>query len=138
MRAKQTAAFLVSTWDDHLRMFPFEQPSPSAESEHRAYFFDAGIIIRGLLAVWRESGDDSLLDVARAAAYGMIAEFPGGERLSSDPDSAGEGSRAPNRRSGRGRLGVISSKRRWRGGMWRRSLATARCARGILRWSNMP
>lgn len=75
--AKQTAAFLVSTWDDHLRVFPFEWPSPSAECEHRAYFFDTGIVIRGLLAVWRESGDDSLLDVARAAAYGMIQSFRG-------------------------------------------------------------
>src|SRR5580658_5578381 len=44
--AKKTAAFLVSTWDDHLRAFPFEWPSPSAECEHRAYFFDTGIVIR--------------------------------------------------------------------------------------------
>ncbi len=73
--AKKTAAFLVSTWDDDLRVFPFEWPSPSAECEHRAYFFDTGIIIRGLLAVWRESGDGRLLDVARAAAHGMIRNF---------------------------------------------------------------
>lgn len=73
--AKRTAAFLVSTWDEELRMFPFEWPSPSAECEHRAYFFDTGIIIRGLLAVWRETGDGRLLEVARGASHGMIAGF---------------------------------------------------------------
>ncbi len=67
--AKRTAAFLLSTWNEELRVFPFEWPSD------QAYFFDTGIIIRGLLAVWRETGDERLLQVARAASHGMIAGF---------------------------------------------------------------
>lgn len=75
-RARKTANFLVSVaWNEDLGTFPFEYPSPSAESEYRAYFFDCGIIIRGLLAVWRQTGEERLLDVALAAARSMIADF---------------------------------------------------------------
>jgi hypothetical protein len=78
-RARKTANFLINiAWNKELRIFPFEHPSPTAESEHRAYFFDCGIIIRGLLAVWRHTGDEKLLDVARAAAQSMIADFRAG------------------------------------------------------------
>lgn len=73
--AKNTAAFLLGTWDRNLRMFPFEWPSPSPQCEHRAYFFDTGIIIRGLLAVWRETADDRWLEAARSAAHGMMENF---------------------------------------------------------------
>lgn len=73
--ARRTARFLVNAWDRESDAFPFEYPSPSAESEHLAYFFDSGIIIRGLLAVWRETADGELLELARAAAHGMIREF---------------------------------------------------------------
>jgi hypothetical protein len=75
-RARKTANFLINVaWNEELQMFPFEYPSPSGDSEHRAYFFDSGIIIRGLLAVWRPTGDEKLLDVARAAARSMITDF---------------------------------------------------------------
>jgi len=78
-RARKTANFLIHVaWNEELRTFPFEHPSPSAESEHRAYFFDCGIIIRGLLAVWRQTGEEKLLDVARAAAQNMITDFRAG------------------------------------------------------------
>lgn len=72
-RAKKTAGFLVDVWDAQLRVFPFEYPS------HLSYFFDCGIIIRGLLAVWRQTRDEQFLDVARAAAHSMIADFRAGE-----------------------------------------------------------
>jgi hypothetical protein len=76
--ARRTAGFLTDqAWDEALRIFPYEHPSPTAESRHLAYFFDCGIIIRGLLAVWRETHDDRLLDVAVRASYGMSA-FRGG------------------------------------------------------------
>jgi hypothetical protein len=72
--AHRAADFLVSqAWDESLQLFPYEYPSPSAESKHRAYFFDSGIIIRGLIAVWEETRVDRLLDVAAAAARGMSA-----------------------------------------------------------------
>jgi hypothetical protein len=74
-RARKTACFLSRAWDERLRTFPFEHPSPSAESAHQAWFFDCGIVVRGLLAVWRETGDAQLLEIASAAAHGMIANF---------------------------------------------------------------
>jgi hypothetical protein len=72
-RAKKTARFLLDAWDKELRTFPFELPS------HLSYFFDCGIIIRGLLAVWRETRDEQLLELSRAAAHGMIADFHAGK-----------------------------------------------------------
>jgi hypothetical protein len=71
-RARKTARFLTSAWDRELRTFPFEIPS------RLAYFFDCGIIIRGLLAVWRETREEQLLEIARTAAHGMIADFRAG------------------------------------------------------------
>jgi hypothetical protein len=70
--ARRTARFLVNAWDEQLRTFPFEHPP------RYSYFFDCGIIIRGLLAVWRETGDEQLLDISRAAAHAMIADFHSG------------------------------------------------------------
>lgn len=78
-RAIQTAGFLIfHAWDPELGVFPYEYPSPSPVSRHRAYFFDSGIIVRGLLAVWRHSRQPELLDCATRAAHGMIADFRDG------------------------------------------------------------
>jgi hypothetical protein len=74
-RARKTAAFLVAAWNERLQTFPFEHPSPSPESEHLAYFFDCGIIVRGLLSLWRETRDERLLEIAIAASHGMLADF---------------------------------------------------------------
>jgi len=70
--ARQTARFLVHAWDQQLQAFPFEHPS------HLAYFFDSGIVIRGLLAVWRETQDEQLLKISSAAAHAMVADFHSG------------------------------------------------------------
>ncbi len=79
-RARLTADFLVNcAWDAELRTFPFEHPSPSPESGYHAYFFDCGIIIRGLIAVWRCTQDDRLLDIAVAASDAMITDFHSGD-----------------------------------------------------------
>ena len=78
-RARLTAKFLCEhAWDGGLGTFPFEHPSPSEESAHRSYFFDCGIIIRGLLAVWRVTREQQLLDLSMAAAYGMLRDFHAG------------------------------------------------------------
>ena len=75
-RAKQAAAFLAhSAWDCEVALFPFEHPSPSTASPHRAYFFDTGIIARGLLAVWRLTGEKQLLDLSIAAVRSMRSVF---------------------------------------------------------------
>ena len=79
-RARQTANFLIEqAWDKQLRTFPFEHPSPAPESEHHAWFFDSGIIVRGLLAVWRKTRDERLLAIANEACHGMIEDFHSGE-----------------------------------------------------------
>ncbi len=76
--ALRTTNFLMDqAWDDGLRIFPYEYPSPTADSRHLAYFFDCGIIIRCLVAVWRETKEDRLLDVATRASHGMSAFWTG-------------------------------------------------------------
>ena len=73
-RATHTARFLSTcAWDPGLRTFPFEYP----ESAH-AYFFDCGIIIRGLLAVWRVSQDRAFRDTALACGEAMLTDFDAG------------------------------------------------------------
>lgn len=79
-RAAKTARFLMDhAWDQPLQTFPFEHPSPSSESEHHSYFFDTGIIIRGLLAVWRCTKEDRLLEISSKASHGMVRDFQSGE-----------------------------------------------------------
>jgi len=39
------------------------------------YFFDCGIIVRGLLAAWRYDGEQEYLDVAAAIGKTMLADF---------------------------------------------------------------
>jgi hypothetical protein len=69
-RAWLAAHFLTDqAWDRELRIFPFELYS------NLAYFFDSGIIVRGLLAVWRINKEQKLLDIAVAAAHGMLRDF---------------------------------------------------------------
>ena len=78
-RARLTAQFLCDhAWDRALQTFPFEHPSPSGASDHHSYFFDCGIIVRGLVAAWRVTHQDELLEIATAASRGMIADFHSG------------------------------------------------------------
>ncbi len=43
------------------------------------YFFDCGIIVRGLLALWRVTRDQELLDVAAAIGESMARDFARGD-----------------------------------------------------------
>jgi hypothetical protein len=52
-----------------LRTFPFECESAFA------YFFDCGIIIRGLLGAWRATNETEFLDVAVESGRAMLADF---------------------------------------------------------------
>lgn len=62
-------------WDPDTATFPFE---PVAAGEPAfSYFFDCGIIVRGLLALWRVSADETYLDRAKDAAVGMAFDFHG-------------------------------------------------------------
>ena len=69
------ADFLVDhAWDAALGTFPFELPLAGLEPAP-AYFFDCGIIARGLLSVWRRTGTLRYRETAEACAQGMAIDF---------------------------------------------------------------
>lgn len=61
-------------WNPALAMIPFEL-DPAVPPP--AYFFDAGIIARGLFALWRSTGDAEFRDIAVACARSMARDFRG-------------------------------------------------------------
>ncbi len=74
--AVRGAQFLVrSAWSRELSTFPFEYSSNGHPVPALAYFFDCGIIVRGLLAVWRVTRDAEILDRAIAGGRSMLADF---------------------------------------------------------------
>jgi hypothetical protein len=73
-RAVETARFLSrQAWNRELRTFPFEWPVITP-----AYFFDCGIIVRGLLKVWRMSKEEEFLNAAIEGARAMWRDFDSG------------------------------------------------------------
>jgi hypothetical protein len=62
-------------WDRQLGIFPFEWSGDEAVPEHRAYFFDCGIIARGLVRLYRETGEAKYLEMAEQCADGMLRDF---------------------------------------------------------------
>ncbi len=80
--ALRAARFLARTaWDAGLSTFPFEHSVNGGRSRALAYFFDCGIIVRGLLAAWRVSKDEELRDAAIAAGRAMAADFRGPDAI---------------------------------------------------------
>ncbi len=72
------ADFLVQTaWDSDLRLFQFEHASSESGTERLAYFFDSGIIVRGLLSAWRATQRGEFLEAALSAGRGMLVHFRG-------------------------------------------------------------
>jgi hypothetical protein len=70
-RARAAARFLTGVaWDSQNHLMPFEL-EPAAYT----YFFDCGIIVRGLLALWRVTREQGLLDVAAAVGESMARDF---------------------------------------------------------------
>lgn len=70
--ALRAARFLTRcAWDDASAAFPFEPGS------NLGYFFDTGIIVRGLLAAYRVSGDDEFRERAHQAALSLAFDFLG-------------------------------------------------------------
>jgi hypothetical protein len=70
--ARRAATYLRDrAWNAESHTFTFEPGSPLA------YFFDLGIIVRGLLAVWRATGDNSFRECAREAALSLAFDFLG-------------------------------------------------------------
>ena len=69
-RAQAAARFLTRSWHAESGTMPFEIDPPEF-----TYFFDCGIVVRGLLAVWRASGDESFLACACAVGDSMAQDF---------------------------------------------------------------
>ena len=70
-RAVDAARFLArQAWDSGKGAMPFE-----VEPAEFSYFFDCGIIVRGLLAVWRASGENEFRAVATEVGRRMAADF---------------------------------------------------------------
>ena len=70
--AVRAASYLTDqAWDETSHAFPFEPGSPLS------YFFDTGIIARGLLAVHRATGDDRYRARAGDAALSLAFDFMG-------------------------------------------------------------
>ncbi len=70
--ATSAADFLLNTaWNPDLEVFPFEL----AGSPQEAYFFDSGIIARGLLRLYEQTGQPRLREGAEQAAASMSKHF---------------------------------------------------------------
>lgn len=74
--ARSAGHFLTRlAWTPDLPVFPYEWPPTAAPTENRAFFFDCGIIIRGLVTLWRATGEAEFLDIAALSASGMAKAF---------------------------------------------------------------
>jgi len=69
-RARITARFLTHAWNAVMRAMPFEL----APAEF-TYFFDCGIVVRGLLSAWRATGEAEFLECAGAVGDSMARDF---------------------------------------------------------------
>lgn len=70
-RAAAAARYLTRTaWDAGLRTMPFEIGQPAF-----TYFFDCGIVVRGLLAAWRACAVEEFLEAAAAVGRSMMRDF---------------------------------------------------------------
>jgi hypothetical protein len=72
-RAAAAADFLCRLWDAGAGVMPFEAGEPGY-----AYFFDNGIIVRGLLAAHRATGVPAYRDTAAAVGRHMLRDFDAG------------------------------------------------------------
>jgi hypothetical protein len=70
-RASQAARFLTgAAWDAASATMPFE-----LERAAPTYFFDCGIVVRGLLSAWRATGESEFLDTAASLGEAMARDF---------------------------------------------------------------
>lgn len=69
--AQSAADYLSRAWTG--QAMPFE--TDAAPDGLYSYFFDCGIIVRGLLAAWRATGSTKSLNLAAAIGRSMLADF---------------------------------------------------------------
>ncbi|HLH00381.1 MAG TPA: hypothetical protein VKX49_29015, partial [Bryobacteraceae bacterium] len=77
----KAARFLTRTaWDSQLGAFPFEY-ALNGTADAYTYFFDCGIIVRGLLAAWWATGEAEFRDAAVAGGRSMLRDFCGKDAI---------------------------------------------------------
>lgn len=80
--ALSAGRFLTRTvWDPEIGLFPFEWEAPAGADKQLAYFFDCGIIVRGLLSLWRATDDAEFLQVAESCGRSMMTAFRAGSAI---------------------------------------------------------
>ena len=77
--AIDAATYLVEAWAPECSAMPFEC---EAKGSRYSYFFDNGIIVRGLLAVWRACGNEEFLATAVKCGDSMMRDFVDGKNFS--------------------------------------------------------
>jgi hypothetical protein len=78
--AERAGEFLLhQAWSEQNATFPFEQPSNGSATY--AYFFDCGIVARGLLAAWRSTGNAEYFERAKECALSMAFDFMAEEAM---------------------------------------------------------
>ena len=80
--AARAGRFLTSlAWNPELELFPFEHAAGQepVQPQPRGYFFDSGIIVRGLLRLWQVTKEGELLEIARACGRSMRSVFAAGD-----------------------------------------------------------
>jgi hypothetical protein len=74
--ADRAGKFLAElAWSPGLATFPFEHSADGDAPQPLAYFFDCGIIIRGLVVLSQATGKPEYLDIAIKAGRSMAADF---------------------------------------------------------------
>ncbi|MGB9610731.1 MAG: hypothetical protein ACPL7M_07135 [Bryobacteraceae bacterium] len=79
--ARRAGDFLCRAWDPACEAMPFEWSDGQAPGERLSYFFDNGIIARGLLRLWRATGIHAYLETARRCADSMARDFLNGRDI---------------------------------------------------------
>jgi len=77
--ALRAGRFLRRTWNARLCLFPFEYAEGETGRDGFAYFFDSGIILRGLLRLWRVTGAGEWIEAAQACGRSMRRDFAAGD-----------------------------------------------------------
>jgi len=75
LAAIRAGDFLCQAWDSSALAMPFEWSGNSDRPAHQSFFFDNGIIVRGLTRLWRVTGNRSYLDTAVLCAESMSRDF---------------------------------------------------------------
>lgn len=70
--AIRAGSYLVTSWDENCAAMPFES---DGDGQKFSFFFDNGIIVRGLLSLWREFKKDEFLQTAIKVGDSMGCDF---------------------------------------------------------------